>query len=71
MDFRESGVPLGLGVLVAAVPYAFQASPKSEIAARLLATYLIPGCVERGVRLGSECLSAVSAGVQKAGNVGI
>ena len=25
-----------------------------EVAARVLATYLIPGCVGRGVRLGSE-----------------
>ena len=46
------------------------------IAARVLATYLIPGCVGRGVRLGSESLSVVNvaivaAGVQKSGNLRI
>ena len=37
----------------------------------LLETYLIPGCVGRGVRLGSESSSAVAAGVWKSGNLGI
>ena len=32
-------------------------SAKSPVAARVLATYLIPGRVGRGVRLGSESLS--------------
>ena len=40
------------------------------IAARALATYLIPGCVGRGVRLGSENSSAVG-GVWKSGNLEI
>ena len=39
------------------------------IAARALATYLIPGCVERGVRLGSEGSSG--GGVWKSGNLEI
>ena len=38
------------------------------IAARALATYLIPGCVGRGVKLGSE---SSSDGVWKSGNVEI
>ena len=37
------------------------------IAARALATYLIPGCVGRGVRLGSESSSAGGGGVWKSG----
>ena len=37
------------------------------IAARALATYLIPGCVGRGVRLGSESSSG-GGGVWKSGN---
>ena len=41
----------------------------SFIAARALATYLIPGCVGRGVRLGSENSSATAGGVWKSGNV--
>ena len=41
----------------------------SDIAARALATYLIPGCVGRGVRLGSENSSgAGGVGVWKSGN---
>ena len=40
------------------------------IAARALATYLIPGCVGRGVRLGSES-SSVAGGVWKSGNLEI
>ena len=44
-----------------------------KIAARALATYLIPGCVGRGVRLGSEnsCGGAGAGvgGVWKSGNV--
>ena len=39
------------------------------IAARALATYLIPGCVGRGVRLGSESSSV--GGVWKSGNLEI
>ena len=39
------------------------------VAARALATYLIPGCVGRGVRLGSENSSAGAGGVWKSGNV--
>ena len=37
------------------------------IAARVLATYLIPGCVGRGVRLGSESSSGGAGGVWKSG----
>ena len=37
----------------------------------LLSTYLIPGCVGRGVRLGSENLSTGGAGVWKSGNLKI
>ena len=47
---------------------------EASIAARVLATYLIPGCVGRGVRLGSESSSAgaaVGGGVWKSGNLGI
>ena len=39
-----------------------------QIAARALATYLIPGCVGRGVRLGSESSSGAGGGVWKSGN---
>ena len=42
----------------------------SIVAARALATYLIPGCVGRGVRLGSEGLSVgggIGGGVWKFG----
>ena len=40
------------------------------ITARALATYLIPGCVGRGVRLGSESLSGGGAdGVWKSGDL--
>ena len=44
-----------------------------EIAARALATYLIPGCVGRGVRLGSESSSGAGGGggVWKSGNLEI
>ena len=38
----------------------------SIVAARALATYLIPGCVGRGVRLGSE--SFFGGGIWKSGN---
>ena len=38
------------------------------VAARALATYLIPGCVGRGVRLGSEG-SSVGGGVGGGGGV--
>ena len=38
----------------------------SKIAARDLATYFIPGCVGRGVRLGSE--NSSGGGVWKSGN---
>ena len=42
------------------------------VAARALATYLIPGCVGRGVRLGSENSSdGGGAGVWKSGNLEI
>ena len=43
------------------------------IAARALATYLIPGCVGRGVRLGSGTSSGggASGGVWKSGNLEI
>ena len=46
----------------------------SLVAARALATYLIPGCVGRGVRLGSESSSGGGAGgggVWKSGNLEI
>ena len=36
--------------------------PGPKIAARALATYLIPGCVGRGVRLGSESSSGGGGG---------
>ena len=39
------------------------------IAVRVLATYLIPGCVGRGVRLGSE--NSSGGGVWKSGNLEI
>ena len=42
-----------------------------HVAARALATYLIPGCVGRGVRLGSESSSVVVGGVWKSGNLKI
>ena len=44
------------------------------IAARALATYLIPGCVGRGVKLGSESSSGgacAGVGVWKSGNLEI
>ena len=43
-----------------------------QVAARALATYLIPGCVGRGVRLESESSSggAGAGGVGKSGNLG-
>ena len=41
---------------------------ESNIAARALATYFIPGCVGRGVRLGSEG-SSVGGGVGGGGGV--
>ena len=37
----------------------------------LLATYLIPGCVGRGVRLGSESSSNGAGGVWESGNLEI
>ena len=40
-----------------------QKNTHTHIAARDLATYLIPGCVGRGVRLGSESLSGAACGV--------
>ena len=48
----------------------------SLIAARALATYLIPGCVGRGVRLGSESWSGATGatggdGVWKSGDLEI
>ena len=43
----------------------------SDVAARALATYLFPGCVGRGVRLGSESLSGDGVGVWKPGNLEI
>ena len=46
----------------------------SFVAARALATYLIPGCVGRGIRLGSESSSGgagAGGGVWKAGNMEI
>ena len=52
-------------------------SQQHIIAARALATYLIPGCVGRGVRLGSEGSSVggggggVGGGVWKSGNLEI
>ena len=41
------------------------------VAARALATYLIPGCVGRGVRLGSEGSSVGGGGVWKSRNLEI
>ena len=41
----------------------------AKIAARVLATYLIPGCVGRGVRLGSENSSGGGAGGAGGGGV--
>ena len=41
------------------------------IAARALATYLIPGCVGRGVRLGSEGSSVGGGGVGGGGGGGV
>ena len=50
-----------------------QAGTSFVIAARVLATYLIPGCVGREVRLGSENSSGGGAGggVWKSGNLEI
>ena len=45
---------------------------EKNVAARVLATYLIPGCVGRGVRLGSENSSGGASGgggVWKSGNL--
>ena len=42
-----------------------------NVAARALATYLVPGCIGRGVRLGSESSSVVVGGVWKSGNLEI
>ena len=42
-----------------------------NIAARAFATYLIPGCGGRGVRLGSESSSVGAGGVWKSGNLEI
>ena len=47
---------------------------RALVAARALATYLIPGCVGRGVRLGSANSSGAAAaggGVWKSGNLEI
>ena len=41
---------------------AFSARRKFFVAARVLATYLVPGCVGRGVRLGSENSSGGAGG---------
>ena len=41
-----------------------------DIAARALATYLFPGCVGKGVKLGSESSSVGAGGVWKSGNLG-
>ena len=43
----------------------------SKIAARALATNLIPGCVGRRVRLGSENSTGAAGGVWKSGNLEI
>ena len=48
-----------------------QANAMMMVEARALATYLIPGCVGRGVRLGSESSSGGGAGVWKSGNLEI
>ena len=42
---------------------------KQNVAARALATYLIPGCVGRGVRLGSEGSSVGGGGGVGGGGV--
>ena len=47
-----------------------QKQAEQLVAARALAMYLIPGCVGRGVRLGSESSSA-TGGVWKPGNLEI
>ena len=47
-------------------PFLFSKALKTIlrlVAARALATYLIPGCVGRGVRLGSESSSGGGGGV--------
>ena len=50
----------------------FRPDSESYVAARALATYLIPGCVGRGVRLGSEGSSVGGGGgVWKCGNLEI
>ena len=56
--------------LRALVPFVFCVC---SVAARALATHLVPGCVGRGVRLGSESSSATAAvgGVWKSGNLEI
>ena len=55
----------GLGVIARC-----QLKRVSELQRRLLATYLIPGCVGKGVRLGSKGLSAAAC-IQTSGNLQI
>ena len=53
------------------VPGLYLIHIRKLIAARDLATYLIPGCVGRGVRLGSEGSSAAaSEAAEASGNLG-
>ena len=62
-------IPRTLGINTHAKEFGNVAAPssRSEVAARVLATYLIPGCVGRGVRLGSENSSGAGAGGAAAG----
>ena len=62
LDWSEKDFPAPFG----AIPGHFLHGP-TKIAARDLATYLIPGCVGRGVRLGSEG-SSVGGGVGVGGS---
>ena len=57
-----------LATLAAAALLLWSCIMELYVAARALVTYLIPGCVGRGVRLGSE---SSSGGVWKSGNLEI
>ena len=76
--FQKSGSSVNFGIVICSKIMDFDLkwvhmARYELIAARALATYLIPGCVGRGVRLGSENSSATAAvgGVWKSGNLEI
>ena len=65
---REDQAPISVNVWVRQKSM-HQTVGKQLIAARALATYLIPGCVGRGVRLGSE--NSSGGNVWKSGDLEI